>query len=56
MAMSIVLHGIDKLLNDSFDELGLDQLVNEPTHVKGKTCLDLLLTNSKNSISDVKVQ
>ena len=49
-----VIHGIDNLFTDSFDDLGLDQLVNEPTHLKGKT-LDLLLITSKDSISDVKV-
>ena len=42
------------MFTDSFDDLGLDQLVNESTHLKGKT-LDLLLTTSKDSISDVKV-
>ena len=39
---------------DSFKELGLDQCITEPTHNKGQI-LDLLLTNSKNIASDIKV-
>ena len=35
-------------------ELGLDQCITEPTHNKGRI-LDLLLTNSKNLASEIKV-
>ena len=49
-----VASGIDKTFTDSFDELGLDQLITEPTHKLGNT-LDLLLTNSKNFVSSFKV-
>ena len=44
----------EKLFADSFQELGLDQCITEPTHGKGRI-LDLLLTNSKNITSDIKV-
>ena len=40
---------------DSFKELGLDQCITEPTLNKGQI-LDLLLTNSKNIASDIKVK
>ena len=46
--------GTEKLFADSFQELGLDQSITEPTHNKGRI-LDLLLTNSKNIASDIKV-
>ena len=46
--------GTEKLFADSFQELGLDQCITEPTHNKGRI-LDLLLTNSKNIASDIKV-
>ena len=45
---------VDKLFLESFSELGLEQCILEPTHIKGKT-LDLLLTNNVSLISDVKV-
>ena len=45
---------IDKLFVDSFSELGLNQHVTEPTHIKGKT-LDILLSNQSPLINDVKV-
>ena len=45
---------IHKLFTDSFQELGLDQLITSPTHIKGKT-LDLLLTNQSSLVSDVEV-
>ena len=45
--------GTEKLFADSFQELGLDQCITEPTHSKGRI-LDLLLTNSKNVTSDIK--
>ena len=44
----------EKLFIDSFDELGLDQCILGSTHNKGRT-LDLLLTNSKNFITDITV-
>ena len=50
-----ITNGVEKLFVDSFDELGLNQCITEPTHIKGRT-LDLLLTNSKNSLSEVKVE
>ena len=46
--------GTEKLFADSFQELGLDQCITEPTHNKGRI-LDLLLKNSKNIASDIKV-
>ncbi|KAL5253133.1 hypothetical protein ACHWQZ_G015785 [Mnemiopsis leidyi] len=45
---------VHKLFTDSFQELGLDQLITSPTHIKGKT-LDLLLTNHSSLVSDVNV-
>ena len=45
---------IDKLFIDSFNEFGLTQCVNVPTHIKGKT-LDILLTNCTSIVSDVEV-
>ena len=45
---------VHKLFTDSFQELGLDQLITSPTHIKGKT-LDLLLTNQSSLVSDVEV-
>ena len=36
----------EKLFVDSFNELGLSQCINVPTHIKGRT-LDLLITNSQ---------
>ena len=35
---------MEKLFVDSFNELGLSQCINVPTHIKGRT-LDLLVTN-----------
>ncbi len=49
-----VSSGIEKSFVDSFQELGLDQCVSEPTHIKGRT-LDLLLTNSRDLVTNVKV-
>ena len=51
---SELISGTEKLFADSFQELGLDQCITEPTHDKGRI-LDLLLTNSKNIASDIKV-
>ncbi len=45
---------IDRLFLNSFDELGLRQCVNVPTHCKGKT-LDLLLTNMASSVVNINV-
>ena len=45
---------IDSLFLDMFNNLGLDQLVNEPTHILGNL-LDLLLTDNPGLISDLKV-
>ena len=45
---------IDKMFVDSFAELGLQQCITDPTHVKGKT-LDILLTNQSGLISDIKM-
>ena len=36
----------EKLFVDSFNELGLSQCINVPTHIKGRT-LDLIVTNNK---------
>ena len=41
----VIGNRMDKLFVESFDELGLHQCINVPTHDKGKT-LDLLLTNN----------
>ena len=46
---------VEKSFVNSFDEFGLHQCITEPTHIKGRT-LDLLLTNSKNILSNVHVQ
>ena len=45
---------LEKMFVESFSELGLEQLVNSPTHNKGKI-LDLLLTNSSILVKDIKV-
>ena len=45
---------VEKMFVESFSELGLEQLVNSPTHNKGKI-LDLLLTNSSTLVKDIKV-
>ena len=45
---------LEKLFLDSFYELGLHQLVNSPTHLKGKV-LDLLLTNDSTLVRNTKV-
>ena len=39
---------------DIFNDLAFDQLMDQPTHVKGRV-LDLLLTNSPSLISDVSI-
>ena len=46
--------GIDLKFLDSFHELGLKQLINCPTHNKGKV-LDLLLTNNSSLVKNTKV-
>ena len=51
---NLVNNRIDKLFLNSFDELGLHQCVNVPTHCKGKT-LDLVLTNMVSSVTNVQV-
>ena len=45
---------IDKMFLDSFFELGLEQLINCPTHNKGRV-LDLLLTNNSSLVRNSKV-
>ena len=45
---------IERLFIDSFFELGLDQCITDPTHIKGRT-LDLLVTNYSSCISNLKV-
>ncbi|NQZ52153.1 MAG: hypothetical protein HRT95_18855, partial [Moritella sp.] len=45
---------IEQQFINSFGDLGLNQLVKDPTHGLGNT-LDLLLTNSEQSISNLKV-
>ncbi|MCP4459302.1 MAG: endonuclease/exonuclease/phosphatase family protein, partial [Cytophagales bacterium] len=45
---------LDRLFVNSFEELGLHQCINVPTHCKGKT-LDLLLTNTTSLVSNVHV-
>ena len=45
---------IDRLFIDSFDELGLHQCIEEPTHIAGRT-LDLILTNNRPILTDIKV-
>ena len=45
---------LDRLFVNSFEELGLQQCINVPTHCKGKT-LDLLLTNSASLVSNVHI-
>ena len=46
--------GIDRRFLDSFNELGLQQCIESPTHIKGKV-LDLLLANDSSCISDAVV-
>ncbi len=50
----IIRHRLDRLFIDSFNELGLHQCINNPTHCKGKT-LDLLLTNDASAVNNVHV-
>ena len=50
----VTRHRLDRLFLDSFDELGLHQCIEHPTHSKGKT-LDLLLTNDAPSVTNVFV-
>ena len=45
---------LDQMFLDSFFELGLQQLIETPTHNKGKV-LDLLLTNRSPLVRNVKV-
>ena len=45
---------IEKGFTDMFNDLGLEQLISEPTHIAGNT-LDLLLCNQPNIISDIEV-
>ena len=45
---------IDQLFLDTFSNLELDQLINEPTHIHGNT-LDLLLTDKYSLISGINV-
>ncbi len=45
---------VDQLFLDSFSNLGFEQLVNSPTHVKGNI-LDLVLTDKPQLIGDIKV-
>ena len=47
-----------ELLEEIFDDLGLKQLVNEPTHRSGsaKTCIDLVVTNQPNLINDCSIK
>ena len=45
---------IEKGFLDLFDDLGFSQLINEPTHIHGKT-LDLLLCNNNQLITDFDV-
>ena len=47
-----VSNSTERLFVDTFNELGLTQLIHWPTHAKGKT-LDLLLTNDPHLISNV---
>ena len=51
---NVISNRIDRLFLNSFDELGLHQCVNVPTHCKGKT-LDLLLTNMVSYVTNVNV-
>ena len=46
-----------KLLHDVFDDLGLTQLVNDPTHIlnNSKSCTDLVLSDQPNIISECSV-
>ena len=39
---------------NSFHNFGLEQCINVPTHIKGRT-LDLLLTSNRNMLKDIKV-
>ena len=45
---------IEEEFVNSFHNFGLEQCIDSPTHIQGRT-LDLLLTNSKNMIKDLKV-
>ena len=45
---------MEKLFVDSFNELGLSQCINVPTHIKGRT-LDLLVTNSQQLLLNTNV-
>ena len=47
-----------ELLEEVFDDLGLYQLVKEPTHfsANAKSCIDLVVTNQPNLISDCSIK
>ena len=45
---------IEQSFMDSFNDLGLTQLIKDPTHLHGNV-LDLLLTNSESHIYDIHV-
>ena len=49
-----VCNHLDTLFVNSFEDLGLHQCIDVPTHCKGKT-LDLLLTNTESLVSNVRV-
>ena len=46
--------GVEKLFLDLFGDLGLGQLVNQPTHQKGRI-LDLILTSMESVVGDISV-
>ena len=50
----VISKHIEKIFVDSFNELGLTQCINAPTHNKGRT-LDLLLTNGAQLIDKLNV-
>ena len=50
-----ISNSTERLFSDTFNELGLNQCINQPTHIKGKT-LDILLTNHVQLLNNVCVQ
>ena len=46
--------GLEQSFIEMFNDLGFEQMINEPTHIAGNT-LDLLLCNQPNIIHDIQI-